>query len=139
MVYLGLIVAGARTTLKAKALKDGDKDAEERYSYPKLYAEGFSVHAKQFNCVQRGHQQALETYTAYVVLSLVGGVRFPVTVTLAGLLWSIARLSWASGYATGEPSKRYDGFAARGIWSSLIMLFIAGLGTAAYIAGVVPV
>lgn len=84
MVYLGLIVAGARTTSKAKAAKDGDKDAEERYSYPKLYAEGFSVHAKQFNCVQRGHQQALETYTAYVALSLVGGIRFPVTTTLAG-------------------------------------------------------
>ena len=84
LVYLGLIVSGARTTSKAKAAKDGDEDAEERYSYPKLYAEGFSVHAKHFNCVQRGHQQALETYTAYVAMSLVGGIRFPVTVTLAG-------------------------------------------------------
>jgi glutathione S-transferase len=86
MVHLGFLVSAARTSLKAKALKDGDKDAEERYSYPKLYAEGFSVHAKQFNCVQRGHQQALETYTAYVALSLIGGIRFPVTVTLAGKL-----------------------------------------------------
>ena len=32
-------------------------DAEDRYSYPKLYAEGFSPLAKHFNCHQRAHQQ----------------------------------------------------------------------------------
>jgi len=31
------------------AKKKGDKDAESRYSLPKLYAEGFSQEAKEFN------------------------------------------------------------------------------------------
>lgn len=135
MVYLGLKVAKARTTYKEKALKDGDKDAEERFSYPKLYAEGFSIHAKHFNCAQRGHQQALETYTQFIVLSVIGGISYPLTVTLAGLLWNLARVQWAKGYATGEPGNRYNSWVSRGIWTSLIAVFCATMGTALCIAG----
>jgi len=137
LVVLGFKVASARTTIKAKALKDGDKDAEARYSYPKLYAEGFDVHAKNFNCVQRGHQQALETYTAFVALSLVGGVKFPLTVTLAGLIWNIARYKWAEGYATGEPGNRYSNWISKGIWSGLMMVLAAAVGTALHIAEII--
>lgn len=49
LVTLGLKVSAARTSIKAKAAKAGDKDAEARYSYPKLYAEGFDEHSKHFN------------------------------------------------------------------------------------------
>lgn len=134
LIYLGLKVASARTVYKLKAEKDGDKDAEARYSYPKMYAEGFTVTAKHFNCVQRGHQQALETYTQFVALSLVGGLYYPVTVTLAGLLWNYARIKWAEGYATGEPGNRYNSWVSRGIWTSLIMVFLASIGSAYQIA-----
>ena len=135
LITLGLKVSAARTSIKAKAIKDGDKDAEARYSYPKLYAEGFDEHSKHFNCVQRGHQQALETYTQFVALSLIGGVKFPATVTLAGILWNIARLKWAEGYATGEPSNRYNSWISRGIWSSLLLVLVSSAGTAAQVAG----
>ena len=130
LIALGFKVGAARGTFKDKAAKEGDKDAEDRYSYPKMYAEGFTSLAKKFNCVQRGHQQALETYTQFVVLSLVGGVSFPLSVSLAGALWVVARLKWAEGYASGEPSKRYDAAVSRGIWSSLIMVLFASVGTA---------
>lgn len=134
LIYLGLQVASARTTYKEKAAKDGDKDAEERFSYPKMYAEGFSQHAKQFNCVQRGHQQALETYTFFVVGSVIGGFKFPVTTALAGVLWLVARYVWARGYKTGEPSNRYQNFLSHGIWTSLLMVMATTLSTAVWLA-----
>mmetsp|Transcript_94417 Transcript_94417/g.185167 ORF Transcript_94417/g.185167 Transcript_94417/m.185167 type:complete len:199 (-) Transcript_94417:68-664(-) len=133
LVYMGTLVGGARTKFIEKALKDGDKDAEARYSYPKMYAEGFSNDAKLFNCVQRGHQHALETYTQFVALSLVGGLKYPVTTLAGGLLWHFARSLWAEGYKTGEPSKRYQSWMAYGIWTSIIILMSATIGTAASI------
>jgi uncharacterized MAPEG superfamily protein len=93
LIVLGLKVANARKVAIAAAAKKGDdKDAEARYSYPKMYAEGFSEDAKAFNCVQRGHQQAFETYTQFVIMSIVGGIKFPVITTGAGLMWCFARL-----------------------------------------------
>jgi glutathione S-transferase len=133
LIYMGTKVGGARTVFKEKALKDGDKDAEDRYSYPKMYAEGFSKEAKLFNCVQRGHQHALETYTQFVALSALGGLKFPVTTVLGGLLWFVARVQWAEGYKTGEPSKRYQSWLAYGIWTSIITVMAAALGTTAAI------
>lgn len=42
--------------------------------------------------------QALETYPAFLALSLIGGLGFPLTCALGGLLWSYARFKWADGY-----------------------------------------
>ena len=77
MVYLSFIPGAARKKFMELAKKKGDRDAEARYSAPKLYAEGFSQEAKEYNCAQRAHQQALETYANFVVCSVVGGVRQP--------------------------------------------------------------
>ena len=90
-MVLGFKVSAARKLIKDKAEKNGDLDAEGRYSYPKMYAEGFSNEAKEFNCVQRSHQQALETYPQYLALSLIGGLRFPISSTVCGILWNLAR------------------------------------------------
>jgi hypothetical protein len=76
---LGFNVAQARRICKEEAEVLGDKDAEARFSYPKLYAEGFSEPAQKFNCVQRAHQHALETFPQFLALSVVGGIRFPLT------------------------------------------------------------
>eukprot|EP00286_Rhodomonas_abbreviata_P013225 CAMPEP_0181340868 /NCGR_PEP_ID=MMETSP1101-20121128/30083_1 /TAXON_ID=46948 /ORGANISM="Rhodomonas abbreviata, Strain Caron Lab Isolate" /LENGTH=195 /DNA_ID=CAMNT_0023452061 /DNA_START=61 /DNA_END=648 /DNA_ORIENTATION=- len=130
MLVLGFGVGAARSTFREKALKDGDKEAEARYSYPKMYAEGFTEHAKMFNCVQRGHQHAMETYSQFLALSLVAGLRFPVCVSLGGLLWMFARLKWAEGYKTGEPSQRYQHWCSYGIWSSLLLMLL-GAGVTA--------
>ena len=100
-----------------QALKDGDTDAEARFSYPKMYAEGFSEHATSFNCVQRGHQQALESYPMFLALSLVGGIQYPLTCAAGGALWNYARFKWAEGYATGDPSQRYSHWASKGVRS----------------------
>lgn len=92
---------------------------------PKLYAEGFSARAKKFNCVQRGHQQALETYPQFLALSFIGGLRFPLTCAAGGALWCYARLKWSEGYATGNPSDRYSHFLSVGIWVGLLIQLLA--------------
>jgi glutathione S-transferase len=137
LFILGFRVGAARNRTKEKALKDGDHDAEARYSYPKMYAEGFSEHARIFNCIQRGHQHALETFPMFLALSLTGGVRFPVSATLGGLLWSYARLKWAEGYAEGDPAKRYSRYLSTGIWTGLFIQLFAALVTAVGVLGLI--
>lgn len=129
LIVLGGKVGAARKQFIEKAKKDGDNEAEARFSYPKLYAEGFSELAKKFNCVQRGHQQALETYPSFVALSLIAGIKYPVATMAGGLLWTVARFAWAAGYSTGEPSKRYDNLLAVGIWTSLFVQLAGAIGT----------
>ena len=49
MMYLSFIPGGARRKYMEAAKKKGDRDAEARFSHPKLYAEGFSQEAKEYN------------------------------------------------------------------------------------------
>ena len=121
----------------SQALKDGEDNAEARYSLPNLYVEGCTENAKRFNCIQRGHQHALESYTQYVALSVIGGLRFPIFTAANGLLWIYARRKWAEGYATGDPANRYANWAGKGIWFSLVFGLMATTGTALGILGVV--
>jgi glutathione S-transferase len=137
MATLGVRVGQARTAFKEKALKNGDKDAEDRFSYPKLYAEGFSREAKDFNCIQRGHQQAIETYTQFVAYSLVAGIKYPLVSTVAGLMWTLARFQWADGYATGAPTRRYEFMLSRGIWIALLMQMCGAIGSILAIADLI--
>jgi len=139
MMYLSFIPGGARKKYMEAAKKKGDKDAESRYSLPKLYAEGFSQEAKEFNCHQRAHQQALETYANFVVCSIIGGVRQPLLTSLSGILYITARVKWAQGYATGDPMNRYTGSGGWGkhVWTSLLMTFVCAASTGLGVAGVV--
>lgn len=124
LLYLGFQVSAARAKYREKAVKDGEPDAEDRFNYPKLYAEGFTINAKLFNCVQRGHQQALETYSSFVALSLVSGLFFPFVSTFSGIIWCVARIFWAKGYASGEPKNRYESVFSYGIWTSFLIVLI---------------
>jgi len=138
MMYLSFIPGGARKKYMEAAKKKGDREAEARYSLPKLYAEGFTQEAKEFNCHQRAHQQALETYTNFVVCSIIGGVRQPLLTTLSGMLYITARVNWAKGYSTGDPMNRYKGSGGWGkhIWTSLLMTFVCSASTGFGVAGV---
>lgn len=117
-------------------MKDGEKDAENRYNLPNMYVDGNTENARLFNCVQRGHQQALETLPQFLLLSIIGGIRFPLFVGLCGILWIIARVKWAEGYATGKPENRYSHVASRGVWYSLIGCLLAACGTTVGIFGI---
>ena len=42
--------------------------------------------------VTSGHQHALESYPQFLALSLIGGIKFPISCAVGGLLWNYARL-----------------------------------------------
>mmetsp|Transcript_15364 Transcript_15364/g.29730 ORF Transcript_15364/g.29730 Transcript_15364/m.29730 type:complete len:200 (-) Transcript_15364:73-672(-) len=122
MLALSLKVGTSRKSFIEKAKKDGDENAEERFGYPKVYAEGFGKLAKEFNCIQRGHQHAMETYPQMLVCSLVGGLKHPILTSMAQLAWMIARFKFAGGYASGDPQKRMSSKWAGHIWTSLFLV-----------------
>ena len=141
MFYLSFIPGTARKRFAEKAKKNGDEHADERFALPKLYAEGFSQEAKEFNCHQRAHQQALETYTNFVVCSIIGGIRQPIMTALAGCLYIMARVKWAQGYTTpgGDPMNRYKASGGWGmhVWTSLLATVACAMSTGLGIAGIV--
>lgn len=77
--------------------------------YPAMYATGDTPAANQFNCTQRGHQNSLESLPSFLALLLVAGVRFPVTATIAGVVYNVGKVAYFNGYATGDPDKRLRG------------------------------
>jgi hypothetical protein len=85
----GFAVGKARSKYAELARKDGEKDVDERYLLPNLYAQGTSKHAKAFNCVQRSHQHIFETYTQTVLGGLAGMIAFPVCTAFSSMLYAI--------------------------------------------------
>ena len=123
-------IVGSSFTLLILGMKVGKARSEvpNAPSYPQMYAAGDSEDAVKFNSIQRGHQQALETWPSFLACSLIGGVSFPLTTTTLGLTWCYARLDWAKGYAEA-PGKRYDGLGYM-IWYAWLGLIATAAGTA---------
>lgn len=75
-----------------------------------MYAvESENKDAKLFNCVQRGHQNCLETMPVFFALLLVGGFQHPLVATVLGLIYTVGRFIYFKGYSTGVPEKRLKG------------------------------
>ncbi|EED88537.1 predicted protein [Thalassiosira pseudonana CCMP1335] len=114
----GFTVGQARTKYAELARKDGEKDVDERYLLPNLYAQGTSKNVKAFNCVQRSHQHIFETFTTVVVGGLAGAVTFPVCTAVSTFLYAIGRVQLSKGYAEseGDATKRYKYPLAKFMW-----------------------
>ena len=117
-------------------LVGGDARQDLKVDLPAMYATGKDAKSVKFNCIQRGHQQALETFTSFVLTSLVGGVSYPVSVALFGLVYMKARIAWADGYATGDPKNRYSNKWAVFIWTTQMGCILAAGAVALQVAGV---
>lgn len=127
---------GASFTLISLSFRVGAARKELNVDLPAMYATGKDAKSVKFNCIQRGHQQALETFTSFVLTSLVGGVSYPVSVALFGLVYMKARIAWADGYATGDPKNRYSNKWAVFIWTTLMGCILAAGAVALQVAGV---
>eukprot|EP00475_Leptophrys_vorax_P025984 TRINITY_DN36379_c0_g1_i1.p1 TRINITY_DN36379_c0_g1~~TRINITY_DN36379_c0_g1_i1.p1 ORF type:complete len:146 (+),score=11.25 TRINITY_DN36379_c0_g1_i1:139-576(+) len=93
--------------------------------YPLMYAQESNKHAREFNCVQRGHQNSLEALPQFFVLLLLAGLQYPWTATIAGGVYVVSRYFYFTGYATGNPDGRY-----RGMGWALGMLVLIGCNVA---------
>jgi hypothetical protein len=139
LTMLGFSVGGKRKTFKELAKKDGEKMVEERYSLPNLYVEGNTKWAKAFNCVQRSHQQQLETLPQFFFCLAVAGPIFPLTSSLLALMSLLCRYVWAAGYSNmdADPAKRYDHPLSKYVWSALFGSYWMVFAAALSVAGVV--
>ncbi|XP_076894525.1 uncharacterized protein LOC143546840 [Bidens hawaiensis] len=83
--------------------------ARKRYNvaYPALYAtEADTKDYKLFNCVQRGHQNSLETLAIFFVMMVVGGLKHPLICTGLGVSYTVTRYFYFTGYSSGDPNGR---------------------------------
>jgi len=55
-----------------------------------------------------------------IMFLLVGGLKHPLINAVMAVLWSVGAVSFASGYATGDPDSRYKGIG--------LLVRIAGFG-----------
>jgi glutathione S-transferase len=104
--------------------------ARKKYDvqYPALYAPPDHKYAKEFNCVQRAHQNTLESWASVQVLTIVNGIVFPVTSAICNGIWVVGRFIYIQGYGTGDPDKRMLGaiLSHVGDLPLLIMTFVSG-------------
>jgi len=122
ILMYGFKVGAARKKYIALAKKDGEKDIEERYAYPNLYAQGTSKHVLAFNCVQRSHQQIFEAINTVILTSLVAAIHYPLTSAFWTFIHFCGRVSLSHGYANanGDASKRYSCPLAKYNWYGIL-------------------
>ncbi|KAF8973040.1 hypothetical protein BDZ97DRAFT_1778961 [Flammula alnicola] len=78
-------------------------------SYPQVYADKTQLEGSKdahlFNCAQRAHQNTLEYIPIVYVVTILGGISFPVFSASACTIWTLSRISYTRGYITGDPQK----------------------------------
>jgi hypothetical protein len=129
----GMKVGSARRKAIEAANKDGEKEVQERYALPNLYAQGTSKHATAFNCVQRAHQHIFESFTQVVLTGMVAATTFPIAAGASSLLYFVGRYNFSAGYAAseGDASKRYSSPLAVYTWYGLIINWMLAMGSCA--------
>jgi glutathione S-transferase len=105
--YEGVIFVALSSTLMNTWMAFNVVKARKKYNveYPALY----SNDCKEFNCIQRAHQNSLEVYPQFLLLLFVGGLQNPKVASGAGLMYLIGRFLYARGYSSGDPEKRRPG------------------------------
>jgi glutathione S-transferase len=82
--------------------------------------------ANTFNCIQRGHQNALESAYAIMTMTVVSGLVFPKTAALGLVMWSAGAYIYSVQYACGDPAKRNKGLALLK-YAGLLTLMVSNL------------
>ncbi|XP_071094373.1 glutathione S-transferase 3, mitochondrial-like isoform X2 [Haliotis cracherodii] len=93
--------------------------ARKKFEVP--YPDMYSSSSKEFNCIQRAHQNTLESYPQFLMLLFVGGLQYPKISAAAGAVYLAGRIAYALGYYTGDPEKR-----KRGVFGAFAMLILLG-------------
>lgn len=113
-------IAGVILVVKARKKYD--------IKYPWLYAPESHKNKKEFDCVQRAHQNFLEGLPLFNFSVLLCGLQFPVFAGVCGLGWSASMILKMWGYANGGPQGRQWGGGLAHLFDLPLMLatFYAG-------------
>ncbi|KAH7434091.1 hypothetical protein KP509_07G100600 [Ceratopteris richardii] len=87
-----------------------------------------------FNCYQRAHQNTLESYPAFMSLLILGGLGYPITASVFGMIWVAGRVVYSLGYFSGDPRKRLQG-----AWHMIGLLGLLGTTCVFGVRMVLPV
>lgn len=111
--------------------------ARKRYNvkYPNLYAPEGHAHANEFNCVQRSHQNTLETMPLVNVCVAMGGFVYPKAFAVCGAIWCFGRFLYIYDYSRGNPASRVTGavISRLGDFPIVFMMFYAGAKLLGYV------
>ncbi|KAJ6481756.1 hypothetical protein C8R45DRAFT_1002942 [Mycena sanguinolenta] len=84
--------------------------------YPRVYASDDEAtknpNAMRFNCAQRAHQNTLEYLPLLLIATLVTALKYPIPAAGALGLWSLSRVGYTVGYASGDPARRTNALSA---------------------------
>ena len=97
--------------------------------YPNLYAvPGYHKNADEFNRVQRGHQNMFETLSSVITMTLLGGLKHPISCSVACCLYLLGSYFYLLGYSdTSLDVKTGGGIKYIGIlWSMGCSVSLAG-------------
>eukprot|EP01123_Difflugia_compressa_P010641 TRINITY_DN3942_c0_g1_i1.p1 TRINITY_DN3942_c0_g1~~TRINITY_DN3942_c0_g1_i1.p1 ORF type:complete len:218 (-),score=14.25 TRINITY_DN3942_c0_g1_i1:186-779(-) len=93
--------------------------------WPNLYADKSHKYANEFNCVQRGHQQTLESVPMFMGMLFIAGKTYPVLTGICGSIWAATRILFLWDYAKGAKKRGSRSFA--GIISILLLSGLTSL------------
>lgn len=103
--YVVLVIVASIFLLQGLGVRVGMARKKFGVRYPTMYSDKEPL----FNCIQRAHQNTLEAYPVFLILLMIGGLKYPCLCAGCGALWIVSRIVYAKGYYTGDPAKRNRG------------------------------
>ncbi|GAB9472226.1 Microsomal Glutathione S-transferase [Globisporangium polare] len=126
--YIPLLAVGTTFVNFWAAMQVGKARKKYNILYPQMYAEKSDKNAKDFNCVQRAHQNILEQLPVFFTLLFTSSAFRPGIAAIAGVVRIAGFIVYVRGYASGDPKKRMQGnFGYLGLLVSLGLSIEAGL------------